>query len=219
MLLRLLALPYFMIQDILIFMMEEEDKEDSTLPPLYCDPDNFSQNRMFLEWIVEKSNTDLKEDIGFQFYSLPALLHEMTHLPESPSDSGSSKSSSRRTGNSNEPSLTMAGVQLGRDTFMFQTESCEWHQEGESGRYYCCKSRVLSLSYIFLSLVCPLFSVPLRQGSHKPVGYSGPDLSSSRESTRDVSDSEDNLSLSSQCSSSSRSGSYSRPGSGVEVCI
>ena len=198
-------------------MMEEEDKEESTLPPLYCDPDNFSQNRLFLEWIVEKSNTDLKEDVEFQFYSLPVLLYEMTHLPGASSDSSSSQSGSRRTEDSNEPSLTMAGVQLRRDTFMFQTESCEWHQEGEAGRYYCCKASVLSLSYIFLSLVCPLLSLPLRQGSHTPLGYSGPNLS--RESSRDISDSEDTLSLASQSSSSARSGSYSRLGSKVEVCI
>jgi len=197
------------MEDILIFMMEDEDKEDSSLPPLYCDPENFEQNKIFLNWIIEKSNTDLKEDIGFELFSLPFLLYEMTRSEESSAEVSSSSMSEVKV----EPSLTIAAVLLGRDTFMFLTESCEWHQECEAGRYYCSLSSVLSFCYIFLSQVCPHYSIHLLEGSHMPQGYSRPNLtvessvsSASSNLSRDISDTEETLSQVSQSSSNSRPG-------------
>ena len=138
----------------------EDETNDDLLPPLYCSPKDFGQNQLFLDWILEKSSSSLMGDSKFQLSSLPALLYEL--------------SLQSQLGEVEVPSLLVAEAQLGRNTFMYQTDSCEWHGEGQPGRYYCCKASVLGWSYILLSLVCPLHSLPLLENSHRPYGYSDP---------------------------------------------
>ena len=108
------------MQDILIFLMETEINDD-ILPPLYCNPGDFGQNQLFLDWILEKSCSDMMGSTRFQLFSLPALLYELSHSLE-------------EEGRSQVPSLVMAETQLNRNTFMYLTESCEMHSEGQPGR-------------------------------------------------------------------------------------
>ena len=79
---------------------------------------------------------------------------------------------------------------VSRDTFMYLTDCCDWHLLSEVGRYHCCKAIVLGYSFILLSLVCPLYSLPLLEVSHMPAGYTRPDLCSkslTRSAASDVS--------------------------------
>ena len=114
--------------------MEDEADED-ILPPLYCSPKDFGQNQLFLDWILEKSSSNLMGDTQFQLSSLPALLYELSHQSQL-----ADELEERR---SKVPSILVAETQLARDTFMYLTETCEWHGEGQPGRYYCCKAAVL----------------------------------------------------------------------------
>ena len=150
--------------------MENESSED-VLPPIYCDPTDFGQNRLFLAWILEKSSSTMMGDTEFQLFSLPALLYELYQSAEMAGEEKGRRSL--------VPSLVVAETQLARPTFMYQTETCELHGEGQPGRYHCCQARVLGWSYILLSLVCPLLSLPLLEDSHRPHGYSDPQLARS----------------------------------------
>jgi len=65
------------------------------------------------------------------------------------------------------PTLALAEAQLDRDTFMLMPGmSCSWHTEVES--LHCCQAQVLSWAYILFSLVCPLLSIPMLPGRHRP---------------------------------------------------
>jgi hypothetical protein len=180
------------LEDILIFMMEGCRHDDSRVPPLYCDPKQFGQNMLVLDWLLEKANSDLTDDIEFRLYSLPALLFYMVKVATSEVNSSASRSrtSSRITEVNKVPSVSIAEAHLNRDTFMYLTDCCDWHLLSEVGRYHCCKAIVLGYSFILLSLVCPLYSLPLLEVSHMPAGYTRPDLCSkslTRSAASDVS--------------------------------
>ena len=144
-------------------MMEDEDS-DNALPPLYGNPKHFGQDSLFLDWILKKSTSSLMGDTQFQLFSLPALLYEMAQ--KAPLGKGGDRN--------RVPSLMVAEAQLTRDTFMYATDTCELHGEGQPGRYYCCTATVLGWSYILFSLLSPLYSLPLLENSHRPQGYSDP---------------------------------------------
>ena len=81
--------------------------------------------------------------------------------------------------------------------------SCRWHTEVES--LHCCQAQVLSWSYILFSLVCPLLSIPMLPGRHRPedeeevMGWAGQSSRGSVVST-DLSTSEaDTSSCRSEC--------------------
>ena len=141
--------------------MEKEDN-DEILPPLYGNPKHFGQDKLFLDWILRKSSSSLMGDTKFHLFSLPALLYELAK--RSPLGDGGDRN--------RVPSLMVAEAQLERDTFMYLTETCELHGEGQPGRYYCCRATVLGWSFILFSLVCPLYSLPLLEDTHRPHGYS-----------------------------------------------
>ena len=61
-------------------MMEDGNTESSKLPPLYCDPKKYGQNMLVMDWILAKSNSDLKEEVEFKYYSLPALLFNLAKV-------------------------------------------------------------------------------------------------------------------------------------------
>ena len=60
----------------------ETEINDDILPPLYCNPGDFGQNQLFLDWILEKSCSDMMGNTRFQLFSLPALLYELSHSLE-----------------------------------------------------------------------------------------------------------------------------------------
>ena len=205
----------------------ESETNDDILPPLYCNPGDFGQNQLFLDWILEKSCSTMMGNTKFQLFSLPALLYCLYNSSQLTEEEEEGRKSQ-------VPSLVVAETQLNRNTFMYQTDTCLWHSEGQPGRYYCCKATVLAWSYILLSLVCPLHSLPLLENSHYPYGYSDPQLTrSSVKSSVSLSDiqtsetpsttssvfggsqaaSEAGVSQISAASSSYKQGSYSRTGS------
>ena len=206
-------------------MMEDGNTESSKLPPLYCDPKKYGQNMLVMDWILAKSNSDLKEEVEFKYYSLPALLFNLAKVSVSSSSSSKSSIKSGNTESCKVPTINIAEDHLNRDTFMYLTDCCDWHRESDVGRYYCCQAIVLGYSFILFSLVCPLHSIPLRAGPHFPPGYSRPDLvkkttstsTSSRDRTRAVpgpgSSSSRIASESSRSESIYKSGSYSTTGS------
>lgn len=163
------------IEDILEILLEN----DEGIPPLYCLPKYFTQNQMVLEWLIRKSGTELITKDDLRVYSLPHLLYEMTREGEESVDTsrGSSLSSGSLVRN-RVPTLALAEAQLDRDTFMLMPGmSCRWHTEVES--LHCCQAQVLSWAYILFSLVCPLLSIPMLPGRHRPedeeevVGWAG----------------------------------------------
>ena len=207
--------------------MEKEDN-DEILPPLYGNPKHFGQDKLFLDWILRKSSSSLMGGTKFQLFSLPALLYELAR--SSPLGEGGDRN--------RVPSLMVAEAQLERDTFMYLTETCPLHGEGQPGRYYCCRANVLGWSFILFSLVCPLYSLPLLEDSHRPHGYtdhhrskskvksgvsfadlrhsklaSGPSTISSQEATEPAGKKADLNQKSSAVPSSYKQGSYSRTGS------
>ena len=173
------------VEDILEILLED----DEGIPPLYCMPKYFTQNQMVLEWLIKKSGTDLISKDDLQVYSLPQLLYEMTREGEESVDTslGSSLASGSLVRN-RVPTLALAEAQLDRDTFMLMPGmSCNWHTEVES--LHCCQAQVLSWAYILFSLVCPLLSIPMLPGRHRPedeeeaLGWAGQSSRDSEVST------------------------------------
>lgn len=154
------------IEDILEILLEDNE----AIPPLYCMPKYFTQNQMVLEWLIIKSGTDLITRDDLQVYSLPQLLYEMTREGDESVDTSfasSLDSESLVMVRNRVPTLALAEAQLDRDTFMLMPGmSCSWHTEVES--LHCCQAQVLSWSYIIFSLVCPLLSIPMLPGRHRP---------------------------------------------------
>ena len=97
-------------------MMEGCRHDDSRVPPLYCDPKQFGQNMLVLDWLLEKANSDLTDDIEFRLYSLPALLFYMVKVATSEVNSSASRSrtSSRITEVNKVPSVSIAEAHLNR---------------------------------------------------------------------------------------------------------
>ena len=117
------------IEDILEILMEE----DKGLPPIYCMPKHITQNRLVLEWLIDKSGTDLIAKEELRLYSLPDLLHQMTRASDvdtSLDTSTASSVSSVSLVRNRVPTVALAEAQLDRDTFMLMPRmSCSWHTE------------------------------------------------------------------------------------------
>jgi len=192
------------VEDILEILLED----DEGIPPLYCMPKYFTQNQMVLEWLIKKSGTDLISKDDLQVYSLPQLLYEMTRESEESVDT--SLSSSLASGSlvrNRVPTLALAEAQLDRDTFMLMPGmSCNWHTEVES--LHCCQGQVLSWAYILFSLVCPLLSIPMLPGRHRPEEEEEEVLGWAGQSSRD---SEVSTDLSSDVDTSSCRSEYVQP--------
>jgi len=159
---------YNKILEDILEMMLKDDTEDG-LPPLYCMPKLFSQNKLVLNWLIKKSRTTLIEEDEFRLHSLPILLFEMTRENNKSLDSSFTTLSSMSLIKNRVPTLAIAEAQLERDTFMYMPGMCcDWHQEIET--IHCTKASVMGLSYILFSLVCPLYALPMASISHMPVG-------------------------------------------------
>ena len=112
------------LEDILEIVLSEADD----IPPLYCLPKFFTQNKLVLDWIIRKSKTDLVEVDCFKMYSLPLLLFEMCRESNRSLDTSFSSQNSVSAVRNRVPTLSLAEAQLGRDTFMYMAGMCcDWH--------------------------------------------------------------------------------------------
>jgi len=153
------------VEDMLEFLLALPECGD--LPPLYCLPKYKRQNQLVLDWLLDRVQGDLAEEVKFNLYSLPVLLYELAREENRSTDTSLSMSSLSGC-DTKVPTISVAEAQLDRDLFIFTHGlSCSWHEEVETS--HCTSATVSRWSFILLSLCCPLYGLELLPGKHLPA--------------------------------------------------
>ena len=153
------------MEDVLEFLLVFP--ECGELPPLYCLPKYKRQNQLVLDWLLDKVQDDLAEEVKFTLYSLPVLLYELAREENWSTDTSLSMSSLSGC-DTKIPTISIAEAQLGRDMFIFIPGlSCSWHEDVETS--HCTSATVSRWSLIVFSLCCPLYGLELLPGKHLPA--------------------------------------------------
>ena len=106
------------VEDMLELLLALPDCGE--LPPLYCLPKYKRQNQLVLAWLLSRVQEDLAVEVRFKLYSLPVLLYELAR-EENKSTNTSLSMSSLSVCDTKVPTISIAEVQLDRDTFIYTT--------------------------------------------------------------------------------------------------
>ena len=125
------------------------------------------QNQLVLDWLLDKVQVDLAEEVKFKLYSLPVLLYELAREENRSMDTSLSMSSLSGC-DTTVPTISIAEAQLDRDMFIFIPGlSCSWHEDVETS--HCTSATLSRWSFIVFSLCCPLYGLELLPGKHLPA--------------------------------------------------
>ena len=128
------------------------------LTPLYCLPKYKKQNQLMLAWLMSRVKEDLAVEVKFKMNSLFLQLYELVR--EENKITNTSLSMSSLSGfDSKVPNISVAEVQLVRDTFFYTPGlSCGWH-----GDVFTMDKRWR------FPLCCPLYGLEMVPDKHCPV--------------------------------------------------